>query len=57
MDVKKLGPLGYLLIVNENLRFREEAGKAVNETKLLGALPGVLGAAGTPAIQERSFGV
>jgi hypothetical protein len=42
MDVEELRPLCYLLIINDNLRLREESGETVSETKLLGTLPSVL---------------
>jgi hypothetical protein len=54
MDVENLRPLCHLLVIDDDLRLREEAGKTVRKTELFGALSSVICAAGTPAVEKRA---
>jgi hypothetical protein len=54
MNVKKLTPLNYSLVVDNNVWLWEKRNEAVSDAKLLGALSGVVCAAGTPAIKKRA---
>ena len=55
--MQELRPLCHKLIVNDDLRLRKETSEAMHEAELLGALTGVIPAAGTPAVEEGSISV
>ena len=57
MNVQELGPLHDMLIVDDDVRLREESGKTVRDVELLGALLGVVCAPGTPAVKQRAVPV
>ncbi|HKP04006.1 MAG TPA: hypothetical protein VJU77_11700 [Chthoniobacterales bacterium] len=53
--MEDLRPLSYLLIVDYDLRLREEAGETVCEAKLLGGLARVVRSARTPTVENRAL--
>lgn len=55
MHLNQTTPVAYCLVIQQNIGFGEKRRKAVCNTQFLGALPGVICPAGTPAEKLRSL--